>query len=71
MTDRVAGYVVTLENGVREDADDEIVNALMMVKGVVGVEPVVESTELHMAKAQLRHEWRTAAWEFFKKLGDS
>lgn len=41
MTTRHVGYVVTLENDTREDDAESIVRALRMVKGVVGVEPIV------------------------------
>jgi hypothetical protein len=40
VTDRHAGYVVTLAADVREDDADEIITALRMVRGVASVDPV-------------------------------
>jgi hypothetical protein len=40
MTDRVKGYVVTLDGTYREDDAEAILNAIRMVKGVRRVEPV-------------------------------
>ena len=39
MTDRHAGYIVTLADDVREDDAEAIVTALSMVKGVKEVSP--------------------------------
>lgn len=41
MTDRHAGYLITLEEDVRSDDAESIINALRMVKGVLHVEPIV------------------------------
>lgn len=41
MTDRHAGYVVTLAADVREDQVEAIVTALGMITGVASVTPVV------------------------------
>jgi chromosome segregation and condensation protein ScpB len=40
MTQRHAGYLVTLEEDIREDEAQEIITALKMVKFVHSVEPV-------------------------------
>lgn len=40
MTERHAGYIVTLAEDIREDDAEHIVNALRMVRGVLSVEPV-------------------------------
>lgn len=37
MTDKIAGYVVTLENNIREDDAETILNAIRMVRGVLCV----------------------------------
>lgn len=51
MTDRHAGYVVTLDQSIREDdARETILVALRQIRGVISVEPVVESIELLMAQ---------------------
>lgn len=40
MTDRHAGYVVTLDRDIREDDAEAVLNAIRMVKGVASVTPV-------------------------------
>ena len=41
MTDRHAGYIVTLAEDIREPATEAVINALRMVKGVIPcTEPV-------------------------------
>jgi hypothetical protein len=53
-----AGFIVTLDrdlNGVEAEA---VLTALRMVKGVVRVEPVKASPELHIAQARADERWR-------------
>ena len=40
MTTRHGGYVVVLENDIREDNAEAVINALKMTKGVVTVQPI-------------------------------
>lgn len=57
MTDRYAGFLVTLESDIREDDAEGILTALRMVRGVVSVEPVPTSpVELHIARQRVRLE---------------
>lgn len=58
MTDRHAGYVVTLAEDIREDDAEAVINALRMVKGVINVEPVVSSVELHIADSRADQRWQ-------------
>lgn len=59
MTDRHAGYLVTLAADIREDDAEATLIALRMVKGVLSVEPVVSTTDLHIAHARADYEWRS------------
>ena len=54
MTDRHAGYIVTLGEDIRCDDDEHIITALQMVKGVVSVTPVTADHQLHMAEDRVR-----------------
>lgn len=64
MTDRHAGYVVTLATPMREDDLEATLTALRMVRGVVAVDPIVADAGLWMA--------RRAAWyEMRNRLGDA
>jgi hypothetical protein len=59
MTDRHAGYLVTLDHDIREDDAGEIIAALRMIKFVAAVEPV--TTDLVQERiVQLR---RDIAWQ--------
>ena len=40
MADRLKGYVVTLTTDIREDDAQSITDAILMIKGVLSVDPV-------------------------------
>lgn len=54
MTDRHAAYIVTLDRDVRDDRDADVITALSMVRGVIGVTPVVSTPELHIAEMRAK-----------------
>lgn len=58
MTDRYAGFVVTLSEDMREDDARQVLSALRMIRGVVGVEPVVSSVEVAIAQSRADAAWR-------------
>ena len=59
MTDRHAGYIVTLERDMREDdAEESVLIALRMIRGVASVDPIVSGPELHMAYERARFDLR-------------
>ena len=58
MTDRHAGYIVTLDRDIRDDDAQPILDALRMIQGVIDVHPVVADTPLMMAQARADVEWR-------------
>jgi len=68
MTDRHAGYIVTLAADVREDDAEAILTALQMVKGVLSVKPVDASVELHIAEERVRIEFRRRVYDFASSL---
>jgi hypothetical protein len=68
MTDRHAGYIITLAQDVREDDAKEILTALRMIKGVLSVEPIIADFDLHMAQERVRSEYRTKLIEFIRSL---
>jgi len=57
VTDRHAGYIVTLREDVREDAAEAIMTALRMVSGVTSVEPVTADYRDVMARARRDTAW--------------
>jgi uncharacterized membrane protein len=58
MTDRLAGFIVTLAEDTREDDAEATIAAVRQIKGVLSVEPVVSDHILHMAEQRARHELR-------------
>lgn len=53
MTDRIAGYIVTLSDDIREDDAEAILNAIRMVKNVQSVDTIVSDIALHLAEQRL------------------
>jgi hypothetical protein len=58
MTDRHAGYLVTLADDIREDDAEAILTALRMVRGVQSVEPVLASIDQQIAQSRADGVWR-------------
>lgn len=52
MADKCAGYVVCLEADLPSEQADRVLAALSMIKGVIAVEPVVTTAQLHTSKAR-------------------
>jgi hypothetical protein len=67
MTDRHAGYIITLDKDVREDDAEFVLNAIRMIKGVTAVDPIVSDNRLHMAELRAKTEIRE---KLFKVLYD-
>lgn len=60
MTDRYGAYIVVLDQDYRDDSGGEhVLDAIRMIKGVIKVEPVVSTYEMHMAHARRDREWAT------------
>jgi hypothetical protein len=66
MTDSHAGYVVALDENLREDDSQAVLAALRLIKGVIAVEPVVGTSEMVIAKERVDREWRDALWALVK-----
>lgn len=56
MTDRIKGFVVTLDKDYRVDDVEEIRRALLMVKGVLSVDSSVADISDHMNRERVRIE---------------
>lgn len=65
MTNRHAGYVVILNQGIREDDAENTIDALKMIKGVLTVEPVEVDLSLQISKALARSELERKVMEVF------
>lgn len=70
MTDRHAGYIVTLGADIREDDAEAVITALRMVKGVIAVDPLVFDHDLLMAQRRADDEWRKRIYNLLDRKYD-
>jgi len=68
MTDRIGGFIVVLEQDIREDDAEATLTALRQVRGVVSVEPVVTDTDTHLAHARIKLDLRMKVWNALEAL---
>lgn len=66
MGNKVRGFTVTLDKDISEEHIDGIVNAIYMIKGVIGVEPEITNIEHHMSDVRSKNEIRSKLYEFIK-----
>ena len=57
MTDRHAGYLVTLAQDVREDDAEAILSALRMIRGVLAVQPVTADVDQQIGQVRADGKW--------------
>lgn len=63
MTDRYMAFTVTLDQDIREDDAEAIINAIKMVKHVRSVKPHVANWEFHSAVERARIEIYEKVWK--------
>lgn len=63
MTDRINAFVVILDQDVRDDDAQAIINAIRQLKGVLDVQPHVAGFEDAIAETRVRHELRQKLWK--------
>lgn len=63
MTDRVAGFTVTLDADYREDDIEPLRQAIKAFRGVVSVERLVSDPALHIASQRERNRLREKLWQ--------
>lgn len=63
MTDRHTAYIVTLDQPIREDDAEQIINALRHIRGVIDVRPVVAGIEQMSGAIRMQSAWREAAYK--------
>ncbi len=66
MTDRFAGYVVTLEQNLRDDDAEATTNAIRQIKGVADVQAVISTPEKQLAEMRARTKLIDQLWNVFK-----
>ena len=68
MTQRVKGFVVSLDNDMREDDVEHIVNAIKMIKGVSGVQNVDSGIDDVINRMNIKREMSEKIFETLSKL---
>jgi hypothetical protein len=66
MTDRFKALTVVLENEIREDDAQHLLNAIMMLKGVISVQGNVINPDHWIAQETAKLELRKKLWEALK-----
>lgn len=66
MTDRHAGYIVTLERDIHEYDAQATITALRQIRGVLSVEPIVADADHYVAYSRAMYSMREKLWEFIK-----
>jgi hypothetical protein len=56
VTDRIKGFVVTLEKDLRDDDAEATLTALRQIKGVLAVEPQLADIEDQLNRTRVRYE---------------
>lgn len=56
MTDRLHGFIIHLEKDIREDAAQATLEAILHIKGVIDITPVVVDHNTIMARSRAKHE---------------
>lgn len=60
MTDRIKGFIVTLDHDIRDDDVEGIMAAIRHIRSVTSVKPMVAGFEDHMARDRVRSELQLA-----------
>lgn len=63
MTTRHAGYIVTLEQDLRDDDAKTLIDAIELLRGVVSVQPIVAEYLTHVARERIRRELVDKLWQ--------
>lgn len=63
MTDRIKGLVVTFDRDIREDDVEGIINAISLIKGVIGVDKSVVNINDRLNRVRVQSEIRDKIWK--------
>lgn len=68
MTERTAGYAVTLAEDLDDEAAQQVLDALRMIKGVLSVEPIAADFNVHVGTERARSEMRGKLLDLVRSL---
>lgn len=63
MTDTVHSLIVVLDNDIRTDDVQSIIDAIKMMRRVIDVSPVVSDMRSHMAETRARTDLADKLWK--------
>jgi hypothetical protein len=70
MTNRHKGYVIALENDIRSDESERVIDAIMMIRGVLRVTPIVNDPSAWIEGERARDEFRQKLWSVIRYGAD-
>lgn len=70
MTDRHAGYLVTLEQDLRADDAEPVLAAIRQLRGIAAVTPVVADMATMLGIMRARNQYREAIYQALAKVLD-
>ena len=64
MSDRYKGFLVTLDKDYRDDDSQCIIDAIKMIKGVVGVKPIINGIDVNhdLIETRVKRELIDKLW---------
>jgi hypothetical protein len=68
MTDRIKGFIVTLDKDYREDDVQVVKNAIEMIKGVLDVSEVKTDIDDHMNRQKIAMEFRSKMYDALNNI---
>lgn len=66
MTDRINGFIVTLDKRYRIDDMEDTQNAIKCIKGVISVQPIIDDFNTVMVREQVKNELIGKLFEVLK-----
>lgn len=66
MTDRIHSFTVALDQNIRDDDVQPIIDAIQMIKHVLSVTPHVADADAYMAESRAKTELRQKLWDVLK-----
>lgn len=67
MTDRVKGFVVTLEKDIRIDDVESLMQAIRHMRGIANVEPSISNPDDSINQSRIKSELRGKMYDFIKE----
>lgn len=66
MSNKIASFTITLKDDIDEEQAEMIKTALLLIRGVIAVEPNVSNCELYMAESRAKYKLLDKMLEILK-----